>query len=56
MTEEQAKAEGFENLTEFKKEWEKITQHPWNPDQLVTAYEFRLYSKTSKPSSAAKPQ
>jgi N4-acetylcytidine amidohydrolase len=45
VTEQQAKAEGFQNLTEFKAEWVKITKHPWNPDQLVTAYEFELLKK-----------
>ncbi|MCW4024943.1 MAG: ASCH domain-containing protein [Candidatus Bathyarchaeota archaeon] len=40
ITEEQAKAEGFQNLQEFKEEWEKITKQPWNPTQIVTAYEF----------------
>ena len=45
MTEEEAKAEGFQNLVEFKKEWEKITKQPWNPEQTVTAYEFQLIKK-----------
>jgi len=45
MTEEQAKAEGFQNLAEFKRGWEEITKQPWNPDQTVTAYEFHLVSK-----------
>ena len=45
MAEEDAKAEGFENLDEFKKEWEKITKQPWNPEQTVTAYKFQLIKK-----------
>jgi hypothetical protein len=51
MTEEDAKAEGFQNLEEFKKEWEKITQKPWNPDQIVTAYEFHLLAKDTSQES-----
>jgi hypothetical protein len=42
VTEEQAIAEGFQSLSEFKEEWSKITKQSWNPDQVVTAYEFRL--------------
>jgi hypothetical protein len=48
VTEDQAVAEGFQSLAEFKEEWIKITRQPWNPDQVVTAYEFRLCSKTGK--------
>lgn len=45
MTEEQAKAEGFQSLSEFKKEWVEITKQQWNPEQTVTAYEFQLIKK-----------
>jgi hypothetical protein len=48
MTEEQAKAEGFQSLEEFKKEWKKITKKDWNPEQIVTAYEFRLVQTTNQ--------
>jgi N4-acetylcytidine amidohydrolase len=52
VTEEQAIAEGFNNLEEFKAEWCAITKKPWNPEQIVTAYEFELIkrdSRTDKP-------
>ncbi len=45
MTEEQAKAEGFQSLEEFQKEWDAITKQPWNPEQFVTVYEFTLIEK-----------
>lgn len=41
ITLEDVKAEGFNTLEEFKETWIKINGS-WNPDQLVTAYEFRL--------------
>jgi hypothetical protein len=40
MTEQDAKAEGLDSLAEFKKEWEKISQEPWNPERVVTVYDF----------------
>jgi hypothetical protein len=43
VTEEQAIAEGFDNTAAFKKEWVAITKKPWNPEQIVTAYEFEVY-------------
>lgn len=42
MTEEDTNAEGFNTIGEFKKEWDTITKHPWNPEQIVTLYEFQL--------------
>ena len=51
ISEEDAKKEGFKNKEEFEKAWREING-AWNPDQLVTAYEFRIAAKTSKPSSA----
>lgn len=47
VTEEQAKAEGFQSLAEFKEEWVTITKQPWNPEQVVTAYEFELIIRHS---------
>ena len=41
MTEEDAKAEGFKNLEEFRRAWEEIHGH-WNPDEEVWVYEFKL--------------
>lgn len=40
VTEEQAKAEGFNNLAEFLQAWKKISGYliPW---QTVNAYEFQ---------------
>ena len=46
MTEEEAKAEGYENLEAFRKEWPQITKHPLDLKETVTAYEFH---KTEKP-------
>jgi hypothetical protein len=43
VTEEQVIAEGFDNTAEFKKEWVAITKKPWNPEQIVTAYDFEVY-------------
>jgi len=41
VTEEEAKAEGFKNLTEFLERWKKINGYliPW---QTVIAYEFKI--------------
>ena len=40
---EDLQKEGFSSLTEFKKEWKKIFgPDSWNPDQIVTCYEFKL--------------
>jgi len=41
MTEEDAKAEGFNSLEEFRRAWEEI-HGQWNPDEEVWAYEFKL--------------
>ncbi|MEM2972508.1 MAG: ASCH domain-containing protein, partial [Candidatus Bathyarchaeia archaeon] len=43
ITEEDAKAEGFENLAEFQKTWKQIYGE-WNPNALVTVYTFTLFS------------
>lgn len=56
MTEEEALAEGFSNLEEFRKEWPRITKQPLDLQETVTAYEFDLAAKTGKPSSAGEPQ
>ena len=40
---EDVKKEGFESLEEFKQEWKECYgPDSWNPDQIVTAYEFKL--------------
>ena len=41
MTEEDAKAEGFNSLEEFKKVWIEIHGY-WDPDEEVWVYEFKL--------------
>ena len=38
------KAEGFQTLEEFKQAWIKI-DGSWNPEQTVTAYQFKLIKK-----------
>jgi len=55
ITLEDAKAEGFSNIEEFREAWINING-AWNPEQTVTAYEFRLCSKINKPSSEEEPQ
>ena len=35
-----AQAEGYKNLEEFKKAWTEI-YGPWNPQKVVTVYEFK---------------
>lgn len=49
------KAEGFSTLKEFKEAWIKL-YCKGDPQQIVTAYEFRLCSKTDKPSPAKERQ
>jgi len=44
------KKEGYSNLEEFKQIWQEINGS-WNPEQVVTAYEFKLYPRRGKPSS-----
>ena len=41
VTEEDAQKEGFANLEEFKREWERLNGR-WNPDRVVWVYEFKL--------------
>jgi len=41
--------EGYSNIWEFQKVWEEIYgQGSWNPELIVTVYEFVLDAKTSK--------
>ena len=40
---EDAKKEGFNSIEDFKQEWKKIFgESSWNPDKIVTCYEFKL--------------
>jgi hypothetical protein len=55
ITLEDVRKEGFNTLEEFKQTWLKING-TYDPEQLVTAYEFRLSTKISKLSFEAKPQ
>ena len=45
MTEEEAKAEGFNSLAEFRKEWPIINKQALNLEETVTAYEFHKTEK-----------
>jgi len=40
---EDIKKEGFSTLEEFKQAWTEINGD-WNPDEVVTCYEFKLTS------------
>ena len=54
LTPEDVRKEGFNSFTEFRQAWIEI-YGSWNPDQIVTAYEFRLLAsaKKDRPSPAA---
>ena len=39
--------EGFTSFTKFRQAWIEI-YGTWNPDQIVTAYEFRLLTQKQK--------
>jgi hypothetical protein len=41
VSEDEAKAEGYESLADFQEDWKSIIGD-WNPDDTVTAYEFEL--------------
>lgn len=47
ITLQDVKAEGFNTLKEFKETWIKINGN-WNPDEVVTAYEFQLVKSKSE--------
>jgi hypothetical protein len=47
LTLENVRKEGFTGFTEFKQAWIDI-YGSWNPDQIVTAYEFRLLTQKQK--------
>jgi len=50
---EDVKKEGYSSLEEFRRAWMRI-YGSWNPEQLVTVYEFKpVSSRTGKLSSAA---
>jgi len=41
ITHEEVKKEGYESLEDFKQAWEEINGN-WDPDEVVTVYEFKL--------------
>jgi len=45
MTEEEAKAEGFSSLEEFRRELPIITKQPLDLQEVVIAYEFHKTEK-----------
>jgi len=47
LTPEDIHKEGFNSFTEFRQAWIDI-YGSWNPDQIVTAYEFRLLTQKQK--------
>lgn len=47
ITDSEIRAEGFNNLEDFKQAW-LDSYGVWNPDQLVTAYEFSLVPSFSE--------
>ncbi len=44
ISEKEAKKEGFSSIDEFRQAWLKINGS-YNPDQVVTVYEFELVTK-----------
>lgn len=42
---EEVQKEGFKNIWEFREAWLKIYLR-WNPDEVVTAYEFEVVKGT----------
>jgi len=47
LTPEDVHKEGFNSFKEFRQAWKEI-YGSWNPDQIVTAYEFRLLTQKQK--------
>ena len=47
ISQKDIKKEGYEELEEYKKVWEEIRgPGSWNPDLVVTVYEFVLQQRT----------
>jgi hypothetical protein len=48
---EDVRKEGYSSLEEFKRVWEEINGGPgsWDPNKVVTAYEFKLASSKPAP-------
>lgn len=47
ISEEDVRKEGFSNMEEFREAWQTI-YGSWDPEQLVTAYEFTLIREDDK--------
>jgi hypothetical protein len=45
ISEQDVQKEGFKDRAEFIQTWIKINKGAWNPDVIVTAYEFTLVFK-----------
>jgi hypothetical protein len=41
-SEEDARAEGFRDLAEFRDQWPRYSGVAWDPDLVVQVYEFRV--------------
>ena len=48
ISEQDAQKEGFKDRTEFMQAWIKINKGAWNPDTIVTVYEFILVEKDNE--------
>jgi hypothetical protein len=44
--------EGYRTLEEFREAWTEIYS-VWDPEQVVTAYEFKTAARTGRPSPAS---
>jgi len=46
ISSEDIKKEGYKDIREFRRAWEQINgEGSWNPEQIVTVYEFKLVNK-----------
>ncbi|MBN2334906.1 hypothetical protein JXL21_05060 [Candidatus Bathyarchaeota archaeon] len=43
-TEGDARAEGFQSLRDFKKQWQAYTGQPWRDETRVVVYEFQRWT------------
>lgn len=49
LTEEDARREGFASLEALREAWTRLYGHPWNPDEEVWIYTFRLIERRIEP-------
>jgi len=46
---EDVKKEGYNSLQEFSRAWEEVNGHgSWDPQQIITAYEFKLLKEVRR--------